>query len=65
MKSTHSKLRVAINNAYRRILNLLPRSNASTMYAVNNIDNFEVLIRKRTFFGITKRLNNCENTILK
>ena len=63
-KSTHSKLRVAFNNVYRRILKLLPRSSASTMYAINNIDSFEVLIRKR-IFGFTERLNNCENTIIK
>ena len=48
-KSTHSKLMVAFNNVYRRILKLPPRSSASTMYAINNIDSFEVLIRKRIF----------------
>ena len=63
-KSTHSKLRVAFNNVYRRILKLPPRSSASTMYAINNIDSFEVLIRKR-IFGFTERLNNCKNTIIK
>ena len=63
-KSTHSKLRVAFNNVYRRILKLPPRSSASTMYAINNIDSFEVLIRKR-IFGFTERLNNSENTIIK
>ena len=31
-KSTHSKLRVAFNNVYRRILKLPTRSSASTMY---------------------------------
>ena len=30
---------------YRRILKLPPRSSASTMYAINNINSFEVLIR--------------------
>ena len=44
-KSTHSKLRVAFNNVHRRILKLPPRSSASTMYAVNYIDNFEMLIQ--------------------
>ena len=34
------------------------------MYAINNIDSFEVLIRKR-IFGFTERLNNCENTIIQ
>ena len=58
-KLTHSKLRV-----YRRMLKLPPRSSASTMYAINNIDSFEVLIRKR-IFGFTERLNNYENTIIK
>ena len=29
---------------------------------VNNIDSFEVLIRKR-IFGFTERLNNCEYNV--
>ena len=41
-KSTHSYLRVAFNNVYRRILKLPPRSSASTMCVINNIDIFEV-----------------------
>ena len=45
-KSTHSKLRVAFNNVFCRILKLPPRGSASTMYAINNIDSFEVLLRK-------------------
>ena len=57
-KSTHIKLRVAFNNVYRRILKLPPQ------YAVNNIDSFKVLIRKR-IFGFTQRVNNCENAITK
>ena len=65
-KSSHSKLRVAFNNVYRRILKLPPLiiSSASTVHAINNIDSFEVLIRKR-IFGFTERLINCENTIIK
>ena len=59
-KSTHSKLRVALNNVYRRILKFPSRSRASTMYAINNIDSFEVLIRKHIFEN-----GNCENTIIK
>ena len=46
-KSTHSKLRVALNNVHRCILKLPPRSSASTMCAVNHIDSFKILIRKR------------------
>ena len=51
-KSNYSKLRVAFNNVYRRILKLPSRSSASTMYVVNNIDSLEVLVRKR-IFGFT------------
>ena len=43
-KATHSKLRSAFNNVYRRILKLHPRSNASAMKAENHMD---ILARKR------------------
>ena len=46
---THSKLRAAFNNVYRRIFKLPPRSRACTMYAINDIDNLKTLIRKGTF----------------
>ena len=62
-KSTHSKLRVVFNNIYRRILKLPPRSSASTMYAVNHIDSFEILVRKRVV-GFTERLKVSENSII-
>ena len=65
-KSTHSKLRVAFNNVYRRIrriLKLPPRSSASTMYAVNHIDSFKILVRKREV-GFTERLKVSENSII-
>ena len=63
-KSNYSKLRVAFNNFYRRILNIPLRSSVSTMYVVNNIDSLEVLVRKR-IFGFMERLNNSYNTIIK
>ena len=62
---TRNRLTVSLwlpNNVYRRILKLPPRSSASTMYAINTIDSFEILIRKR-IFGFTESLNNCENTM--
>ena len=62
-KSTHSKLRVAFNNIYRRILKLPPRSSASTMYAVNYIDSFENLVRKLVV-NVTERLKVSENSII-
>ena len=52
-KSTHSKLRVALNNVYRRMLKLPPRSSASS---------FEMLVRKRAV-GFTERLKVSENSI--
>ena len=62
-KSTHSKLRVAFNNVYGRILKLPPRSSASTWYAVNHIDSFEILVRKRVV-GFTEQLKVSENSII-
>ena len=62
-KCTHSKLRVAFNNVYRRISKLFPRSIGSTMYAVNHIDSFEILVRK-CVVDFTKRLNASKNSII-
>ena len=62
-KSTHSKLRVAFNNVHRCILKLPPRSSASTMYAVNHIDSFEILIRKRVVDFI-EQLKVSNNSII-
>ena len=38
-----SKLRVAFNNVYRRVLGLLTWSSANEMYATHNIENFKAL----------------------
>ena len=50
-----NKLRVALNNAYRRVLNLPWQSSASAMYANFGIQNFKADIRKSTF-KFTQRL---------
>ena len=47
-KSTFDELRVAFNNAYRRVLNLHWRCSVSVMYANFRIQNFEAVIRKST-----------------
>ena len=47
-KHSTMKLRVAYNNAHRKILKLHMRCNASQMYVDNNLLNFEALIRIRT-----------------
>ena len=56
-------LRVAFNNVYRRILKLPPRSSASTMYTVNHIDSFEILVRKHVA-GFIERLKDSNNSIM-
>ena len=48
-KRTFSKLSVAFNNNYRKIFNLSLWSSASTMYAENNICNFEAMLRKSIY----------------
>ena len=59
-KSTHIKFRVAFHSVYHRILKLPLKSSSSTMYAVNRIDNFTILIRKRVV-GFTERLKVSKN----
>ena len=49
-KSSFSKIRVAYNNLYRKILHVSPCSSASKMFVDNNIPNFEALLRKEMFF---------------
>ncbi len=63
-KCTYSKIRIAFNNVYRRILGLCRRDSASQMYAFNNIDNFDALMRKNTF-GFIQRLYNINNDLVK
>ena len=48
-KNTFSKLRVAYNNVYRKVCGLKRRSSASEMFVLNNISNFEALLRKSIF----------------
>ena len=45
------------------LLKLLPRSSASTMYTVNHIDSFEVLVRKHVASFI-ERLKYSNNSII-
>ena len=62
-KATFSKLRVAYNNVYRKIFGLKRRSSASEMFVLNNISNFEALMRK-SIFAFTTRLSNSKNAII-
>ena len=62
-KTTFSKIRVAYNNVYRKLLGLCRRSSVSEMLAMNNISNFEALIRK-SIFAFKIRLSNSDNIII-
>ena len=52
IKDTFSKIRVAYNNVYRKLLDLCRRSSASEMFVMNSISNFEALIRKSIFLPL-------------
>ena len=45
-KTTFLKICVACNTVYRKLLGLCRSSSASEMFVMNNISNFEALIRK-------------------
>ena len=62
-KATFSKLRVAYNNVYRKVFGLKRRSSASEMFVLNNISNFEALMRK-SIFAFTTRLSNSKKAII-
>ena len=62
-KTTYSKLRVALNKVYRRILGLSYRSSASTMYTTHNINNMEALLR-RSIYSFIERLIDSSNMII-
>ena len=58
-----SKIRVAYNDLYRKILHVSRGSSASEMFVKNNIPNFESLLRKETF-SFTSRLKCSSNAII-
>ena len=64
-KSLFSKIRVAYNNFYRKLLHFSGRSSASAMFVENNIPNFECLIRKDIYSAsLTARLKTSSNTLI-
>ena len=62
-KTTYRKLRVALNNVYRRVLGLSYRSSASSMYTTHNINNMEALLR-RSIYSLIERLIDSSNMII-
>ena len=55
LRHDFKKIRVAFNNAHRKIFGLPKKSSVSAMYAQHNICNFETTIRK-SIYGFMQRL---------
>ena len=62
-KAKFSKLRVAYNYVYRKVFGLERRSSASEMFVLNNISNFEALMRK-SIFAFTARCQILKTLLL-
>ena len=62
-KITFNKLRVAFNNAYRRILDLPWRCSARGIYATYGICNLEATLRKQTFRFIGRLCKSCKKIL--
>ena len=60
---TFSKVRVAYNNVYRKLLWLCCRSSDSEMFVMNNISNLQELIRK-SILAFKTSWSNSDNTII-
>jgi len=63
-KCTYSKLRVAFNNVYRRILGFNRSDSASHMYVLNRIDNFDTVLRKNVY-GFMHRVCTINNELVR
>ena len=62
-KTTFSKIRVAYNNVYRKILGVSRRASASGMFVSNDIPNFEAFLRK-SIYSFTTRLLSSSNKLI-
>ena len=62
-KASFSKIRIAYNDLYRKILHVSRRSSASSMFVNNNIPTFECLIR-RDIFSFTSGLKVSTNLLI-
>ena len=58
-----SKIRVAYNNVYRKILGVSRRSSASAMFVTNDIPNFEAFFRK-SIYSFTTRISFSSNNLI-
>ena len=62
-KTTFSKIRVAYNNVYWKILRVSIRASASGIVVYNDIPNFEAFLRK-SIYSFTTRLSYSSNKLI-
>ena len=62
-KCSYNKLRVAYNNAYRRVLGYVKSDSASNMFVNNQVDNFDAHNR-HLIYSLRSRILNCNNSIV-
>ena len=62
-KAMYSKLKIAYNNIFRRLLGYSKRDSASFMFASHNINNFDAVYRKN-IYDFMRRVEASENTIM-
>ena len=62
-KTVFSKIRVAYNNVYRKIMGVSRRASASSMFVSNAIPNFEASLRK-SIYSFTTRLSSSSNNLI-
>ena len=62
-KTTFSKIRVAYNNVYQKIVGVSRRASASGMFVSNDIPNFEAFLRK-SIYSFTTRLSSSSHKLI-
>ena len=62
-KCSYNKLRVAYNNAYRRVLGYVKSDSASNMFVNIRVENFDAHNR-HLIYSLRSRILNCENSIV-
>ena len=62
-KKKISKIRVAYNNVYQKILGVTRRASASGMFVSNDIPNVEAFLRK-SIYSFTTRISSSSNKLI-
>ena len=63
-KCSYNKLRVAYNNAYRRVLGFVKSDSASNVFVNNQVENFDAHNRHLILYRLRSRIQNSDNTIV-